>query len=63
MSNVSLARIMYGTNDDSHSRPSVKAPGISSSVVQVPTNPFGGSEPLTLQELLHKAWLHLTHKC
>jgi hypothetical protein len=62
MTKVSLARIMYGTNDDFHSPQSVKAPELSADVVQVPTNPFGGSEPLTLQELLHKAWLHLTHK-
>jgi hypothetical protein len=62
MTNVSLARIMYGTNDDFHSPQSGKAPGISAIVVQIPADPFGGSEPLTLQELLHKAWLQLKRK-
>jgi len=62
MTKVSLARIMYGTNDDFHSPPVVKVPGLSAVVVQVPTDPFGGSATLSLQELLHKAWLQLTHK-
>ena len=62
MTKVSLARIMYGTNDDFHPPQVVKVPGLSAVVVQVPTNPFRGSELPSLQELLHKAWLCLTHK-
>ena len=62
MTNVSLARIMYGTNDDFHPPQFVKAPGLSAVVVRIPTNPLAGSEPLTLPELLHKAWLQLTQK-
>jgi hypothetical protein len=56
MTIVSLARIMYGTNEDLHARqPRIE---IGLSVLSSPTVSNGSM----LQQLLHKAWSHLTRK-
>ena len=62
MTNVSLARIMYGTNQDLHvPEPAVVSGALATDVVPAVKNssPF---ELATLDELLHSAWSRLTHK-
>lgn len=63
MINLSLARIMYGTNEDLHAPQAVVSAQYSAlSAQSVNQNPSGGSSATTLGGLLHKAWFHLTHK-
>ena len=63
--NVSLARIMYGTNEDLHASHSMNATGNPSPVNQLATSAAhtkaAGTTSGTLGGLLHKAWaaLHL----
>ena len=66
MMNVSLARIMYGTNEDLHASHSMNAAGnpspahqsAGSGAVGKATNAASG----TLGGLLQKAWAALHHK-
>jgi hypothetical protein len=62
MTNVSLARIMYGTNQDLH----VPEPAVMSRAVTTDAAPAvkssSPSELPTLDELLHNAWSRMTHK-
>jgi len=62
MSNLSLARIMFGTNEDFHGPRPVKRPGASAVAIPLPTNQLSAWEPPTVQELLDKAWKTLTRK-
>ena len=62
MSNLSLARIMYGTNDDYHGPRPAKRPGQSAIAIPMPANHFGAWEPPTVQELLDIAWKKLSNK-
>jgi hypothetical protein len=61
MNNVSLARIMYGT-EDFHGPRVAKRPGLSAVAVPMPANHLAAWDLPMLQELLHKAWELLTHK-
>ena len=64
MTNLSLARIMYGTSQDFHTSTSTTAPMHPSQS----SGPFEensgriGDEPETLAELLHRAWTNLSSK-
>ena len=62
MSNLSLARIMYGTNDDFHGPRPIKKPGLSAIAIPVPANQLAAWEPPTVQELLDMAWRKMTGK-
>lgn len=66
MANLSLARIMYGTNEDLHAAQPASAPAPSSLtaplVEEKPANTTAASEPDALGELLHRAWTNLTGK-
>ena len=62
MTRVSLARIMYGTNEDLHGDRPLKRNGGSAIALPMPTNQFGVWEPLTLHELLHRLWAYFTRK-
>jgi len=57
MSNLSFARIMYGSNQDLRSSGWMSASAI-------PSQPAFSAKPasLTLESLLHKAWLALSTK-
>jgi hypothetical protein len=64
MANLSLARIMFGTNEDLHSSQPANVPR-SSSLRTQPAEENSSetsvtSEPDPLGELLHKAWTNLT---
>lgn len=65
MTNLSLARIMYGTNADLHAWRSMNAPAVSSLATPLGEHstaqaaaPASGS----LSRLLQKAWTALYHK-
>ncbi|HTP68455.1 MAG TPA: hypothetical protein VMJ35_06085 [Dongiaceae bacterium] len=60
MTKLSLARIMYGTNEDLHGTRPLKRQGASAVALPMPPNQFTAWEPLTLHELLHRLWAHLT---
>jgi len=66
MMNVSLARIMYGTNEDLHASHSMNAVGIPSPAHQPAGRGAAGKagDPSsgTLGGLLHKAWAALHQK-
>ena len=66
MMNVSLARIMYGTNEDLHAPHSMSAAGIPSPANQSARMGAAGKAPgspsVTLEALLHKAWAALHPK-
>ncbi len=66
MANLSLARIMYGTNEDLHATQPASAPSSSSLAAQLvdekPAKASAASEPDALGELLHRAWTNLTGK-
>jgi hypothetical protein len=66
MMNVSLARIMYGTNEDLHAPHSMNATGIPSPVHQPGGSGTAGKAASaasgTLGGLLHRAWAALHHK-
>jgi len=66
MANLSLARIMYGSNRDVHASNGMSAPAFSpfasQPAIEDSVKASAGSEPTTLGELLHKAWAVLTSK-
>jgi len=66
MTNLSLARIMYGTNQDFHPASSMYGPNISSlHVLSADDSSAGKSTNLafaTLGGLLRKAWAALHHR-
>ena len=66
MANLSLARIMFGTNEDFHASHGLGAPAFLSlpaqPVLEHSAKASGGSEPATLSELIHKAWTNFTGK-
>ncbi|MGB7845325.1 MAG: hypothetical protein WBL63_06900 [Candidatus Acidiferrum sp.] len=63
MPNLSLARIMYGTNEGLHTSRAMSAPTFSSltaqSVSENSPRESAGSGSGTLSQLLHKAWTAL----
>lgn len=66
MANLSLARIMFGTNDDLHASQPASVPR-SSSLAPQPADEMSAqasvtSEPDALGELLHKVWTNLAGK-
>jgi hypothetical protein len=64
MTNLSLARIMYGTNEDLHAPHSMRGSGFPSPAIQAPGENAAGSatEKNSLGDLLHKAWSSLVGK-
>jgi len=66
MANLSLARIMYGTNEDFHASSAMSEPQFASFAAQTVSSNLAkstnASEPATLSELLHKVWSKLTTK-
>ena len=60
MSNLSLARIMYGTNDDFRNPRPAKRPGLSAVAIPLPANHLAAWEPPSLQEFFRKVWQSLT---
>ncbi|HXY00644.1 MAG TPA: hypothetical protein VEI54_06965 [Candidatus Limnocylindrales bacterium] len=66
MSNLSLARIMYGTNEDFHAAVSMQGVSLRSPAAGLnPTNAASdnaGSGSASFSELLHRAWASLTDK-
>jgi hypothetical protein len=64
VSNVSLARIMYGTNENARSFTRMSSPGLSSVVTQNADSSLnsavGGQG--AFEELLRKAWLAISAK-
>jgi hypothetical protein len=66
MSNVSLARIMYGSSEGPRSNSRLNSPGSSSPVAPsfVASSSHGSEtqDALTLARLLHKAWQALSTK-
>jgi hypothetical protein len=64
MKNVSLARIMYGTNEDFHSSTNAAASVLSQSSSPSLTDVADktAAEQETFSELLHKAWTNLSRK-
>jgi hypothetical protein len=61
MNNVSLARIMYGT-EDFHGPRVGKRPRLSAVALPMPANRLAAWELPTLQELVRKAWEFLIPK-
>lgn len=66
MSNLSLARIMYGTNEDLHPSHSMRwsnlgSPAAGVSRVSLDREPTG-SGSVSFGGLLHKAWTSLTNR-
>lgn len=66
MAKLSLARIMYGTNEDLHASEPTGPPS-ASSLASKPAHQNSAktdsvSGPDALGELLHKAWSNLTGK-
>lgn len=62
MSNLSFARIMFGTNENISAAPRMSASGLSSVTSGADTLSGSDRVQLSLQELLHKAWLVLSSK-
>jgi len=64
MSNKSLARIMYGTNEDFHSSTNSVASVLSQSSSPALSDVADktAAEQQTFSELLHKAWSNLSGK-
>jgi hypothetical protein len=62
MPNFSLARIMYGTNEDIRAAGWMSTPAVSSSGSQSTADAASsaGSGYLSLGAFLHKAWVALT---
>ena len=59
MNNLSLARIMYGTNDDHVGSRTMRKPGLSTVAIPMPANPV---ELPTLPEFLRRAWQSFRRK-
>jgi hypothetical protein len=63
MTNLSFARIMYGTSEDSQHSTSMNAAALSALSTPSSTHSAENSpESETLGELLHRAWLNLSRK-
>jgi len=66
MSNLSLARIMYGTNQQIHSSANSPSAGLSAYRAELSGSKpvYGQTQPdgSTLEGFLHKAWLSIAHK-
>lgn len=65
MMNLSLARIMYGTNEDLHTWGSMNAPAVSSLTMSSEGHSAVQNTSLapgSLSRLLHKAWAALHRK-
>ena len=62
MTNVSLARIMYGTNQDLRVAERATASGLPVAAATPAVKNSPPSELPTLDELLHNVWSRLTHK-
>jgi hypothetical protein len=64
MTNLSLARIMYGTNEDLHAPHSMRGSGFPSPANQAARENASGSmtHENSLGDLLHKAWYSLSGK-
>lgn len=66
MTRLSLARIMYGTNEDIHTSTAISAKALASLAVRSSGEAAVGGEGVsaagTLSQLLHKAWAVLHHK-
>jgi len=62
MVNLSLARIMYGTSDDSHGPRPIRKTRVSAVAISMPTNQLAAWEPPTLQEFFRNVWQSLTRK-
>jgi hypothetical protein len=63
MTNLSFARIMYGTSEDSQHSTSMNASVLSA--LSTPSSNNGADhigEPETLGQLLHRAWTTLSGK-
>lgn len=61
MFNLSLARIMYGTNEDLHTGPLARAHSVSPVGMQTVRNSSAAAmQHESLGEMLHKAWVSLT---
>lgn len=60
MSNLSFARIMFGTEDYPGLR-STKKPGLSAVAIPLPANHLSWELP-TLHELLQKVWQRFTRE-
>lgn len=60
MSNLSFARIMFGT-EDFHRLRTIKKPGLSAVAIPLPANHLAWELP-TLHELLQKVWQRFTRK-
>jgi hypothetical protein len=63
MTNLSFARIMYGTSEDSQHSTSMNASVLSALTTLSSNNgPDGARESETLGQLLHRAWITLSGK-
>jgi len=63
MSNLSFARIMYGTSQESHSNTSMQVSNFpSQSLVATSPNSARGESGLSVESLFHKAWIALSSK-
>ena len=66
MPQLSLARIMYGTSEDSRTstgmNSSVFSPGLTSSALEDSSRASAAPQQDTLGILLHKAWTFLSTK-
>jgi hypothetical protein len=61
--NLSLARIMYGTNEDFHAKTAHNAPASQAISLRVRENSIATAVQLEgLRELLHRAWKNLSGK-
>ena len=64
MSNVSFARIMYGTNENARSFTRMSSPGLSSVVTKNADSSLNSAAGAhgAFEELLRKAWLAISAK-
>jgi hypothetical protein len=66
MANLSLARIMYGTNEEFRATKGISVPAFSSLTAQIgsqdSTKSSPSLEPETLSELFHKVWGSISSK-
>jgi hypothetical protein len=62
MTNLSFARIMYGTSEDSKHSTSMNAAALSALSTSPNRNDDSAPESETLGELLHRAWLNFSGK-
>jgi hypothetical protein len=62
VSNLSFARIMYGTNENMSATSRMSAPGLASLATGADALNGLSKGQLSLQELLHRAWLLLSSK-